>query len=62
MSRLTCGDAYSLQAFERRYPDLCNEVKYFININGCNPNGIWDGHEVSKNESRRKLFEDSIFR
>ena len=62
MSRLTCSDKYSFKAFEKRYPNLCNEVKYFLNINGCNQKGIWVGSEVAKNESRRTLFEDSIFR
>lgn len=62
MSRLTCKDKYSSEAFEKRYPNLCTEVKYFTDINGCNQNEIWVAREVSKNESRRKLFEDDIFR
>ena len=62
LSRLTCSDKYSLQAFEIHYPNLCNEVKYFLNINGCNPNGSWVAREISTDKSRRKDFEQSILR
>ena len=62
LSRLTCGDKYSLQAFEKHYPNLCEEVEYFLNINGCNQNGNWVAPEFSTDKPRRKDFEQSIFR
>jgi len=62
LSRLTCSDKYSLQAFEKHYPNVCEEVKYFLNINGCNPNGNWVAREFSTDKSRRKDFEQSILR
>ena len=62
MSRLTCSDKYSLQAFEKHYPNLCEEVEYFLNINGCNQNGNWVAPEFSTDKPRRKDFEQSILR
>ena len=62
LSRLTCSDKYSFRAFEKQYPNLCNEVKYFLNINGCNQNGNWVAREVSTDKSRWKDFEQSILR
>ena len=62
LSRLTCSDKYSLKAVEKRFPNLCNEVEYFMNINSCDQNSKWVVHEVSTNESRDKLFEESILR
>ena len=62
LTRLTCSDKYVLKAFEKRYPNLCNEVKYFININSCNQNAKWVARDVSTNYTRTKLFEGSILR
>ena len=62
ISRITCSDKHSLKAFEKRYPNLCTEVRYFININSCNQDGKWAVHEVSTNKSRIDLFEASILR
>ena len=62
LSRVTCSDKYSLKAVEKHYPNLCSEVKYFININSCNQKGKWVAHEVSTDGPRNKLFEENILR
>ena len=62
LSRVTCSDKYSLKAVEKHYPNLCSEVKYFININSCDQKGKWVVHQVSTDGPRNKLFEESILR
>ena len=62
LSRITCSDRYSLKAVEKRYPNICTEVEYFININSCDQKNKWVVNEVSTNKSRDKLFEESILR
>ena len=62
LSRLSCNDKYSLKAFENHYPNLCKEIKYFLNINSCDQNGNWVARDASTDKSRRKDFEQSILR